>query len=53
MLPAKLVILGPLNIKVFWNKIYDVIISVYDITGKILSRDSNYVVDVVMWPKLL
>ena len=26
-------------------------ISVYDITNKILLRDSNYIVDVVMWPK--
>ena len=25
--------------------------SVHDITNKILSRDSNYIVDVVMWPK--
>ena len=26
-------------------------ISVYDITNKILLPDSNYIVDVVMWPK--
>ena len=26
-------------------------IPVYDITKKILSCDSNYIVDVVMWPK--
>ena len=30
------------------KKVYDVIISVHDITNKILSRDSNYIVDVVM-----
>ena len=30
--------------KVFWQKYYDV-------TKKILSRDSNYIVDVVTWPK--
>ena len=35
----------------FWNKGYDVTISVYDITSKILWQDSNYIVDVVMWPK--
>ena len=37
--------------KVFWNKGYDVNISVHGVTTKILSRDSNYIVDVVMWPK--
>ena len=42
---------GLLKITVFWNKGYDVIISVDDVTNKILSRDSNYIVDVVMWPK--
>ena len=30
---------------------YDVIILDYDITNKILSRDSNYIANVVMWPK--
>ena len=40
-----------LEITVFWNKVYDVIISVDDITNKILSCDSNYIVDVFMWPK--
>ena len=39
------------KIKVFWNKGYDVIIPVHDVNNKILSRDSNYIVDVVMWPK--
>ena len=42
---------GLLKIKVFWNKGYDVIISYHDVTNKILSRDSNYIVDVTMWPK--
>ena len=37
---------GLLKIKVFWNKGYDVIISVYDVTYKILSLD-----DVAIWPK--
>ena len=48
---AKFVTLGLLKTKIFWNKGYDVIISVYDITNKILSRDSNYNVEVVIWPK--
>ena len=51
MMSAKMATLGLLKIKVFWNKGYDVIISVHDVTNKILSRDSNYIVDVAMWPK--
>ena len=46
-MPAKLATLGLLKIKVFPNKGYDIIISVYDVTSQILSRDSNYIVDVV------
>ena len=42
---------GLFKIKTFWNKGYDVIISVHDDTDRILSRDSNYIVVVVMWPK--
>ena len=38
------------KIKIFWNKIYYVIYSVYDVNKK-LSDDSNYITDVVMWPK--
>ena len=51
MLSAKLTTLGFLKIKVFWNEGYNVIISACacDVTNKILSRDSNYIVDVVMW----
>ena len=45
---AKLTAPGLLRIKVLWNKGYDVIISVYDISKEILLRESNYVVDVVM-----
>ena len=48
---AKMATTGLLKITVFWNKGYDVIISVDDVTNKILSRDSNYIVDVFMWPK--
>ena len=36
---------------ILWDKGYDVIIPVDDATDKILSRDSNYIVDVFMWPK--
>ena len=51
MLSAKMANPGLLKITVLWNKVYDVIISVNDVTNKILSRDSNYIVDVFMWPK--
>ena len=51
MMSAKMATPGLLKITVFWNKGYDFIISVDDVTNKILSRDSNYFVDVVMWPK--
>ena len=51
MILAKMATLGLLKIKVFWNKGYGPIIYVYDVTNKFLSRDSNYIVDVVMWPK--
>ena len=40
-----------LKIKVFWKKNYDVMIFVHNVTNKILSRDSNYIVDGVMWLK--
>ena len=39
------------KITLFWNKRYDVIIHVHDVTNKILSRDQNHIVDVFMWPK--
>ena len=42
---------GFLKIKLFWNKGYDVIVSVFDVNNKFLSPDSNYIVDLVMWPK--
>ena len=51
MVSANMTILDLLKIKVFWNKVYGVIISVHDVTKKISSHDSNYLVDVVMWPK--
>ena len=51
MMSAKMATLGIFKIKVFQNNVYDVITSVHDLTNKILSRDSNYIEDVVMWPK--
>ena len=42
---------GLLKKTVFWNKDYDVTISVDDVTNKILSCGSNYIVDVFMSPK--
>ena len=51
MILAKMVTPALVKIQIFWNKGYDVIISVSDATSKILSRDSNYIIDVVMWPK--
>ena len=51
MTSAKMATPGLHKIKVFWKKGYDVIIFVNDVTNKTLSRDSNYIVDVVMWPK--
>ena len=48
---AKMATSGLLKITKFWNKGYDVIVSVEDVTNKILSRDSNYMVDLFMWPK--
>ena len=53
IMSAKIATLGLLKIKVFWSKDYDVIISAHDITSKILARNSNYIVDVVMWPKFV
>ena len=52
MMSAKMANPGLLKIKHFWKKGYDVIISVHDVTNKILSRDSNCNVNVVMCPKL-
>ena len=51
MMSPKMAPPGLLKITVVWNKGYDVIIPVKDVTSKILSRDSNYIVDVYMWPK--
>ena len=42
--------LGLLKLNVFWNKGYDVIIYVHDAPNQILSGNSKYIVDLVMWP---
>ena len=51
MMSAKLATLGLLKIRVFWNKSFNAIISAHEINNKNLSCDSNYIVDVFMWPK--
>ena len=51
MMSANVATLDLLEIKIFWNKCYDVKISVYDVAIEILLRDSNFIVDVVMRPK--
>ena len=51
MTSAKLATLGLLKLKDVWNKGYDTIIYLHDVTNKISSCDSNYIVNVVMWPK--
>ena len=53
MMSAKMSTPGFLKIKVFWNKGYDVIVYVFDITNKILSRVLNYIVDLVMCRKFI
>ena len=51
MMSAKFAIPGLLEIKIFNNKGYDVIIVDYDVINKILSREWNYIIDLIMWPK--
>ena len=48
VMSAKLDVPGLLGIK---NNRYGYITPDYDVIKKILSRDSNYIVDVVKWPK--
>ena len=51
MMSAKMATLDRLKVKVFWNKGYDAKIFVYDVKNKILSRDLDYIANMVMWPK--
>ena len=48
MMSAKWATPGLLKIKIFQNKSYDVIVLEYDVTKEILSRNSNYIIDVAM-----
>ena len=48
---AKMTTLDLLKIKIYQSKGYDIINTVQDVANKILSRDSNYIADAVMWPK--
>ena len=51
MMSATMVTPGLLKTKIFRKKDYDVMFFAYDVTNPILSRDLNYNVNVVMWPK--
>ena len=51
MMSAKLASPGLIKTKIFRNKGYGVIIPDYDDINKVLSRESNHIVDVVMWTK--
>ena len=53
MMSPKMATPGFLKIKVFLNKRSYIIIFLYGITNKILSLDSNNIVDVAMWPKVI
>ena len=47
MISAELGTPDLLKLKVFWNKNYDLKTSVYDVSNKVLTCESNYIVDVV------
>ena len=51
MMSGKLPTLGLQKLEVFGNKSYNIIVSVHDVINKILSPDSNYIVDLVLWTK--
>ena len=51
MMSAKMATPGLLKTKIFWKKDYDVLTSAHDVISPILSRVSNYNVNVVMRPK--
>ena len=48
MISAKMATSDLLKVKAFRNKGYYVMISVHDVTSKILLNNSSYIVDVVM-----
>ena len=47
IMSAKWTALGFPKLKEFCNKGYDITNYIYDVTIKIISRDSNYILDVV------
>ena len=51
MMSTKMATVGLLKTKLFLNNSHDVIFYNYDVTNKIVSSKSNYIVDVSMWPK--
>ena len=51
MVSGKMLILSLHKIKIFLKKSYDVIIFINDVNNKILSPDSNYIIDVITLPK--
>ena len=46
----KLATPGLLSMKLFWNNGYGLIIYVHDVTNKISLRDSDYILDMDIWP---
>ena len=51
MMSLKMATLGFLKMKVFWKKVYEVIVFIHDVTKKFLSCASSYMVHEDMWPK--
>ena len=51
MMSAKVAMPGLRKINIFKKKDSDVMIVEYDVINEVLSRESNYIVNVVMWPK--
>ena len=52
MMSAKMSTPGLLKTKIFLKKGYDVIIFAHSVISPVLSRDSNYNVNLVMWLKV-
>ena len=52
MISEEMAPLGLLKRKIFQNKSYDVIVCAHDVTNKLLSRDSNYIADMVFLAKV-
>ena len=42
---------GFLKMEVFWSKGYDITIFVHDVTNKILTSNSDFVIHMLMWSK--